>query len=74
MNSGAEAVETAVHISRSYQKRQGIVVFEGGYHGRTNLTMSMTSKFNLFKKGFGPFAPEIYRFPLPERLPPPRRR
>ncbi|CAN5283408.1 hypothetical protein BH18ACT5_BH18ACT5_09990 [soil metagenome] len=65
MNSGAEAVETAVHISRSYQKRQGIVVFEAGYHGRTNLTMSMTSKFNLFKKGFGPFAPEIYRFPFP---------
>lgn len=65
MNTGAEAVETAVHISRSYQKRQGIVVFEGAYHGRTNLTMSMTSKFNLFKKGFGPFAPEIYRFPFP---------
>lgn len=72
MNTGAEAVETAVHISRSYQKRQGIVVFEGGYHGRTNLTMSMTSKFNLFKKGFGPFAPEVYRFPFPNlyRRPP----
>ncbi|MGH8928410.1 MAG: 4-aminobutyrate--2-oxoglutarate transaminase [Acidimicrobiia bacterium] len=65
MNTGAEAVETAVHIARSYQKRQGIVVFEGGYHGRTNLTMAMTSKFNLFKKGFGPFAPEVYRFPFP---------
>lgn len=65
MNTGAEAVETAVHISRSHQKRQGIVVFEGAYHGRTNLTMSMTSKFNLFKKGFGPFAPEVYRFPFP---------
>jgi 4-aminobutyrate aminotransferase/(S)-3-amino-2-methylpropionate transaminase len=65
MNTGAEAVETAVHIARSHQKRQGIVVFEGGYHGRTNLTMSMTSKFNLFKKGFGPFAPEVYRFPFP---------
>ena len=65
MNSGAEAVETAVHISRSYTKRQGIVVFEGGYHGRTNLTLGMTSKFNTFKKGFGPFAPEIYRFPMP---------
>ncbi|MGI8517566.1 MAG: 4-aminobutyrate--2-oxoglutarate transaminase [Acidimicrobiia bacterium] len=65
MNTGAEAVETAVHISRSYEKRQGIVVFEGAYHGRTNLTMSMTSKFNLFKKGFGPFAPEVYRFPFP---------
>jgi len=66
MNSGAEAVETAVHISRSYTKRQGIVVFDGAYHGRTNLTMAMTSKFNLFKKGYGPFAPEVYRFPFPD--------
>jgi 4-aminobutyrate aminotransferase/(S)-3-amino-2-methylpropionate transaminase len=65
MNSGAEALETCVHISRSYTKRQGIVVFDGSYHGRTNLTMAMTSKFNLFKKGFGPFAPEVYRFPFP---------
>jgi 4-aminobutyrate aminotransferase/(S)-3-amino-2-methylpropionate transaminase len=65
MNSGAEAVETAVHIARAHSKRQGVVVFEGGYHGRTNLTMAMTSKFNLFKKGFGPFAPEVYRFPFP---------
>jgi 4-aminobutyrate aminotransferase / (S)-3-amino-2-methylpropionate transaminase / 5-aminovalerate transaminase len=65
MNSGAEAVETAVHVSRSYTKRQGIVVFDGAYHGRTNLTMAMTSKFNLFKKGYGPFAPEVYRFPFP---------
>jgi len=65
MNSGAEALETAVHVSRSFTKRQGVVVFDGAYHGRTNLTMSMTSKFNLFKKGFGPFAPEVYRFPFP---------
>ncbi len=65
MNSGAEALETAVHISRSFTKRQGIVVFDGSYHGRTNLTMAMTSKFNLFKKGFGPFAPEVYRLPFP---------
>jgi 4-aminobutyrate aminotransferase/(S)-3-amino-2-methylpropionate transaminase len=65
MNTGAEAVETAVHIARSHQRRQGIVVFEGAFHGRTNLTMAMTSKFNLFKKGFGPFAPEVYRFPFP---------
>jgi 4-aminobutyrate aminotransferase/(S)-3-amino-2-methylpropionate transaminase len=66
MNTGAEAVETAMHIARSYTGRQGIVTFEGGYHGRTNLTMAMTSKFNLFKKGFGPFAPEVYRFPFPD--------
>jgi 4-aminobutyrate aminotransferase/(S)-3-amino-2-methylpropionate transaminase len=52
-------------VSRSFTKRQGVVVFDGAYHGRTNLTMSMTSKFNLFKKGFGPFAPEVYRFPFP---------
>lgn len=65
MNSGAEAVETAVHICRSFTRRQGVVVFDGAYHGRTNLTMAMTSKFNLFKKGFGPFAPEVYRLPFP---------
>jgi len=66
MNTGAEAVETAVNICRSATGRQGIVVFDGAYHGRTNLTMAMTSKFDLFKKGFGPFAPEIYRFPFPD--------
>jgi 4-aminobutyrate aminotransferase/(S)-3-amino-2-methylpropionate transaminase len=65
MNSGAEAVETAVNICRSATGRQGVVVFDGAYHGRTNLTLAMTSKFNLFKKGFGPFAPEVYRFPFP---------
>lgn len=65
MNSGAEAVETAMNIARAATGRQGIVVFDGAYHGRTNLTMAMTSKFNLFKKGFGPFAPEVYRFPFP---------
>ncbi|MFO0604281.1 MAG: 4-aminobutyrate--2-oxoglutarate transaminase [Polyangiales bacterium] len=65
MNSGAEALETSVHIARSFTKRQGVVVFDGAYHGRTNLTMAMTSKFNLFKKGFGPFAPEVYRLPFP---------
>jgi 4-aminobutyrate aminotransferase/(S)-3-amino-2-methylpropionate transaminase len=65
MNSGAEAVETAVHICRNFTRRQAIVVFDGAYHGRTNLTMAMTSKFALFKKGFGPFAPEVYRLPFP---------
>ncbi len=65
MNSGAEAIETAVHICRAATKRQGIVVFDGAYHGRTNLTMAMTSKFALFKRGFGPFAPEVYRLPFP---------
>ena len=65
MNSGAEAVETAVNICRSATRRQGVVVFDGAYHGRTNLTLAMTSKFSLFKKGHGPFAPEVYRFPFP---------
>lgn len=66
MNSGAEAVETAVHVCRSFTRRQGIVVFDGAYHGRTNLAMAMTSKFALFKRGFGPFAPEVYRLPFPD--------
>jgi len=66
MNTGAEAVEAAVNVARAHTRRQGIVVFEGAYHGRTNLTLAMTSKFSLFKKGLGPFAPEIYRFPFPD--------
>ena len=65
-NTGAEAVEAAVGLARVHTRRQGIVVFEGAYHGRSNLTMAMTSKFALFKKGFGPFAPEVYRFPFPD--------
>jgi 4-aminobutyrate aminotransferase / (S)-3-amino-2-methylpropionate transaminase / 5-aminovalerate transaminase len=65
-NTGAEAVEAAVGIARSATGRQGILVFEGAYHGRSNLTLAMTSKFGLFKKGFGPFAPEIYRLPFPD--------
>ncbi len=65
LNSGAEAVEAAVKMARAFTGRQAVVVFEGAYHGRTNLTMAMTSKWALFKKGFGPFAPEIYRLPFP---------
>lgn len=65
LNSGAEAVEAAVKIARAYTKRAGIIVFEGAYHGRTNMTMAMTSKYGLFKKSFGPFAPEVYRLPFP---------
>ena len=63
-NSGAEAVENAVKIARKYTKRQAVVVFEHGYHGRTNLTMGMTAKNIPYKDGFGPFTPEIYRMPL----------
>ena len=65
LNSGAEAVECAVKIARSYTGRPALIVFEGAYHGRTNLTLAMTSKYARFKKGFGPFAPEIYRLPFP---------
>ena len=64
-NSGAEAVEAAVKLARAHTGRDAIIVFEGAYHGRTNMTMAMTSKYALFKKGFGPFAPEIYRLPFP---------
>lgn len=64
-NGGAEAVENAVKLARAYTGRAGVMVFEGAYHGRTNLTMAMTSKYALFKKGFGPFAPEVYRLPVP---------
>ncbi|WP_407561516.1 4-aminobutyrate--2-oxoglutarate transaminase [Streptomyces sp. 184] len=63
-NSGAEAVENAVKIARSYTGRQAIVVFDHGYHGRTNLTMALTAKDMPYKHGFGPFAPEIYRVPV----------
>jgi 4-aminobutyrate aminotransferase/(S)-3-amino-2-methylpropionate transaminase len=59
MNSGAEALENAVKIARNYTKRQAVVVFEHGYHGRTNLTMAMTAKNMPYKDGFGPFAPDF---------------
>jgi 4-aminobutyrate aminotransferase/(S)-3-amino-2-methylpropionate transaminase len=63
-NSGAEAVENAVKIARSYTRRAAVVVFEHGYHGRTNLTMALTAKNMPYKHSFGPFAPEIYRVPM----------
>ncbi|MCI3197122.1 4-aminobutyrate--2-oxoglutarate transaminase [Bacillus sp. HU-1818] len=65
LNSGAEAVENAVKIARKYTKRQGVVTFTRGFHGRTNMTMSMTSKVKPYKFGFGPFAPEVYQAPFP---------
>ncbi|CAN2185711.1 GabT 4-aminobutyrate aminotransferase and related aminotransferases [Candidatus Nanopelagicaceae bacterium] len=64
-NSGAEAVENAIKIARHYTKRPAIVVFEHAYHGRTNLTMALTAKNVPYKEGFGPFANEIYRMPMP---------
>ncbi|MEU3709411.1 4-aminobutyrate--2-oxoglutarate transaminase [Streptomyces catenulae] len=63
-NSGAEAVENAVKVARAYTKRPAVVVFDHGYHGRTNLTMALTAKNMPYKQGFGPFAPEVYRVPV----------
>jgi 4-aminobutyrate aminotransferase / (S)-3-amino-2-methylpropionate transaminase / 5-aminovalerate transaminase len=64
LNSGAEAVENAVKIARAATGKPGVVVFENAFHGRTLLTMTMTHK-ETYKKGFGPFAPEVYRAPGP---------
>ena len=65
VNSGAEAVENAVKVARAFTGRQAVVCFEHGFHGRTNLAMALTSKVTPYKKGFGPFAPEVYRIPYP---------
>jgi 4-aminobutyrate aminotransferase / (S)-3-amino-2-methylpropionate transaminase / 5-aminovalerate transaminase len=64
-NSGAEAVENAVKIARAHTGRQAVLAFENGLHGRTLLTMTLTSVAIPYKKGFGPFAPEVYRVPAP---------
>jgi len=64
VNSGAEAIENAVKIARAATGRPGVIVFDRAFHGRTNLTMAMTSKL-VYKQGFGPLAPEIYRAPAP---------
>jgi 4-aminobutyrate aminotransferase/(S)-3-amino-2-methylpropionate transaminase len=63
-NSGAEAVENAVKIARHHTGRDAVVVFDHGYHGRTNLTMAMTAKNMPYKHRFGPFAGEVYRAPM----------
>jgi 4-aminobutyrate aminotransferase/(S)-3-amino-2-methylpropionate transaminase len=60
-NAGAEAIENAVKFARSYTKRPAVIAFEGGFHGRTLLALSLTSKTHPYKAGLGPFAPEIYR-------------
>jgi len=64
-NSGAEAVENAVKIARAATGRPAVLCFEGGFHGRTLLTMTLTSRHQPYKTGFGPFAPEVYRLPYP---------
>lgn len=63
LNSGAEALENAVKIARSYTRKSAVVAFDHGYHGRTNLTLALTAKSMPYKSGFGPFAPDIYRAP-----------
>lgn len=62
-NSGAEAVENAVKIAKAYTGRRAVIAFEGAFHGRTLMAMSLTSKAHPYKAGFGPFAPEVYRVP-----------
>lgn len=64
-NAGAEAIENAVKFARAATGRPAIVCFEGGFHGRTLLTMTLTSRHHPYKAGFGPFAPEVYRLPYP---------
>jgi 4-aminobutyrate aminotransferase/(S)-3-amino-2-methylpropionate transaminase len=64
-NSGAEAVENAVKIARAATGRPAVIAFEDGFHGRTLLAMTLTSKVHPYKAGFGPFAPEVYRAPYP---------
>ena len=64
-NSGSEAVENAINVAKYYTKRNAVLCFEGGYHGRTLLTLSLTSKYALFKKGMGSFVSDIYRIPAP---------
>jgi 4-aminobutyrate aminotransferase / (S)-3-amino-2-methylpropionate transaminase / 5-aminovalerate transaminase len=64
-NAGTEAIENSIKFARSYTKRPAVIVFEGAFHGRTLLAMTMTSKTHPYKAGLGPFAPEVYRVPYP---------
>src|SRR5207248_1367248 len=63
-NAGTEAIENAIKFARSYTKRPAVIAFEGGFHGRTLLSMSLTSKTHPYKAGLGPFSPEVYRVPF----------
>jgi 4-aminobutyrate aminotransferase / (S)-3-amino-2-methylpropionate transaminase / 5-aminovalerate transaminase len=60
-NSGAEAVENSIKFARSFTKRPAVIAFDGGFHGRTLMALSLTSKTHPYKAGLGPFAPEVYR-------------
>ena len=63
-NAGTEAIENAVKFARAYTKRPAVIAFEGGFHGRTLLALSLTSKTHPYKAGLGPFSPEVYRLPF----------
>jgi 4-aminobutyrate aminotransferase/(S)-3-amino-2-methylpropionate transaminase len=63
VTSGAEAVENAIKVARHFTRRQAVIAFEDGFHGRTQLALSLTGKSKPYKAGFGPFAPEVYRMP-----------
>ena len=63
LNSGAEAVENAIKIARAYTKRPAVICFEDGFHGRTLLTLALTSKTHPYKTGFEPFPSDVYRIP-----------
>jgi 4-aminobutyrate aminotransferase/(S)-3-amino-2-methylpropionate transaminase len=63
VNSGAEAVENAVKLARSFTRRQAIITFQNSFHGRTLMALALTSKTRTYKTGFGPFPPEVYRLP-----------
>src|SRR5690349_839798 len=63
-NAGTEALENAIKFARAYTKRPAVIAFEGGFHGRTLLSLSLTSKTHPYKAGLGPFAPEVYRVPF----------
>jgi len=65
-NAGTEAIENAVKFARAYTKRPAVIAFDGAFHGRTMMSMSLTSKTHPYKAGFGPFAPEVYRAPFPQ--------
>jgi 4-aminobutyrate aminotransferase / (S)-3-amino-2-methylpropionate transaminase / 5-aminovalerate transaminase len=64
-NAGTEAIENAIKFARSHTRRPAVIAFDGGFHGRTLLALSLTSKTHPYKAGLGPFAPEVYRVPFP---------
>ncbi len=68
VTTGAEAVENCVKIAKAHTKRRGVIAFNGGFHGRTNLTMGLTGKIAPYKTGFGPFPGDIYHLPYPTNL------